>query len=342
MFHGPHRHRALAVWGAVGGTGAAAGVLVGGLLVSGPGWSWVFFVNVPIGVAVGVAVAVVVPRSPRYPGRIDIPGALLLTGAAGALIHGLTRAGGAGWTSTGTWLPIAGAAGLAAAAVAVQRTARTPLVPATLLRRRPVLAGNAVMLAASGLLVAGFFLTSTLAQHVFGYSALRTGLLFLPVTVATVASAHAAAHGLRRFGARPVAFAAFAAAAAGFALLARVSAHDDPVAAVLPGFVLAAAGLGAGFVTASTSVMTGVEGHQAGSASGVLNTGHELGAALGVAIASSIAAAGLTTGPAPAAVTGFTDAYTVAAVAAAVAALLLAAALPGGRPAATDAPVFVH
>ncbi|MFC5008271.1 MFS transporter [Dactylosporangium cerinum] len=343
MFHGPRRHKALAVWGAVGGAGAAAGVLIGGLLVSGPGWSWVFFVNVPIGAAVAVAVAVVVPRSPRYPGRVDVPGALLLTATAGLLIYGLVQAGNTGWTATATWLPIAGAAVAGAAATGLQRSVRAPLLPTTLLRRRPVVAGNAVMLVASGLLIAGFFLTSMVAQHVFGYSALRTGLLFLPVTVATVVSAHLTAHGLRRFGARPVAFVAFAVASAGFGLLTGVSIHDDPVTAVLPGFVLAAAGLGAGFVTASTSVMTRVEGHEAGSASGVLNTGHELGAALGVAIASSIAASDLTSDPASAlSTTGFTDAYTIAAVAAAAAALLLAAALPGGRPPVTDAPMFVH
>ncbi|WP_327000439.1 MFS transporter [Dactylosporangium sp. NBC_01737] len=345
MFDGPRRHKALAVWGAVGGAGAAAGVLIGGLLVSGPGWSWVFFVNVPIGVAVGVAVYLVVPASPRYPGRVDVPGALLLTATAALLIYGLVQAGSTGWTSTGALLPIAGAALAGTAAVVARRPVRTPLPPATPPRRRPVLAGNAVMLAASGLLIAGFFLTSMLAQHVFGYSALRTGLLFLPVTVATIGSAHLTAHGLRRFGARPVAFAAFAVAAAGFALLTRVSVHDDPFTAVLPGFVLAAAGLGAGFITASTSVMTGVEGHEAGRASGVLNTGHELGAALGVAVASSVAAAGLAPGHAvasAAAVAAFTDAYTVAAVAAAVAAVVLATALPGGPPADGDAAVFVH
>jgi EmrB/QacA subfamily drug resistance transporter len=343
MFQGTRRHKALAVWGAVGGAGAAAGVVIGGLLVSGPGWGWVFFINVPIGAAVAAAVYVVVPRSQRYPGRVDVPGALLLTATAGLLIYGLVQAGSAGWTATATWLPIAGAGVAGAAAVVLQRSARAPLLPAALLGRRPVLAGNAVMLAASGLLIAGFFLTSMLAQHVFHYSALRTGLLFLPVTVATIAAAHLTANGLRRFGARPVVFVAFAAAAAGFALLARVSIHDDPITAVLPGFVLAAAGLGAGFITASTSVMTHVQGREAGSASGVLNTGHELGAALGVAIASSIAAADLTAGHAAAVTTaGFTDAYAAAAVAAAVAALLLAAALPGGRPAATDAPVFLH
>ncbi|GAA1571800.1 hypothetical protein GCM10009827_112220 [Dactylosporangium maewongense] len=341
LFHGRRRHQALAVWGAVGGGGAAAGVLIGGLLVSGPGWSWVFFVNVPIGIAVGLAVRLMVPPSPRQPGRVDVPGALLLTGTAALVIYGLVRAGTAGWTATSTWLSFAGAAVLGLATAAVQRGTRSPLLPTGLLRRRPVIAGNAVMLAASSLLIGGFFLTSMLLQHRFGYSALRTGVLFLPVTLATIVSAHLTGRGLQRFGARPVMLVAFAVAAAGFGLLARIEPHAQPFSAVLPGFVLAAAGLGAGFVTASTSVMTSVDHAAAGGASGLLNTGHELGAALGVALVSAIAAGDLAAAPGGP-LDGFTAAYTAAAVAAAVSAVVLAAALPGGRPAVTEGPVFVH
>ena len=341
LFHGRRRHRALAVWGAVGGGGAAAGVLIGGLLVSGPGWSWVFFINVPIGIAVGVAVRLLVPPSPRQPGRVGIPGALLLTGTAALVIHGLVRAGEAGWTATSTWLSFGGAAVLGLATAAVQRSSRSPLLPAGLLRRRPVVAGNAVMLVASSLLIGGFFLTSMLLQHRFGYSALRTGVLFLPVTLATIVSAHLAGRSLQRFGARPVMLVAFALAATGFALLSRVEPHAQPFSAVLPGFVLAAAGLGAGFVTASTSVMTNVDHAAAGGASGLLNTGHELGAALGVALVSAVAAGDLAAAPGGP-LDGFTTAYTAAAVVAAIGAVVLAVALPGGRPVVTEGPVFVH
>jgi EmrB/QacA subfamily drug resistance transporter len=334
-FHGPERHRALAVWAALGGGGAAAGVLVGGLLVSGPGWQWVFYVNVPVGVLVAALVPATVAALPPTGGRVDVPGALLVTAASGALIYGLVRAGEDGWL-----LAIGAAAALYAVFVLVERRTPAPLVRIGLLARRPMAAGIVTMLTASALLISGFFLCSLLLQSALGLSALRTGLVFLPVAVATMAGAHLAGQLVTRLGARPVAAGGFALAAAGFALLARVDAGSGAWTGVLPGFVMAAAGLGAGFVTATVTALTQVDAHHAGMASGAVNTAHELGAALGVAVVSAIAGASL--GAGSGAVGGFTDAFWGCAGAAALAAVVLVALLPAGRPAVTNGPVFAH
>jgi EmrB/QacA subfamily drug resistance transporter len=341
-FHGPDRHRALGVWAALGGGGAAAGVLVGGLLVSGPGWQWVFFVNVPIGLLVAALVPATVAAAPRHSGRVDIPGALLVTVASGALIYGLVQAGDAGWTAASTVVPIAAGVLLYGVFALVEQRVPAPLVRLRLLGQRPMLAGIAAMLTASALLISGFFLCSLLLQRVLSRSALETGLVFLPVAVATVAGAHLTGRLVGRFGPRPLAAAGFTLAAAGFVLLSRVEAGAQAWTDVLPGFVLVAAGLGAGFVTAATTALTRVDAHHAGMASGAVNTAHELGAALGVAVVSAIAGASIDAGPALGGVGGFTAAFWACALASAVAAAVLPILLPGGRPPVTDGPVFAH
>jgi EmrB/QacA subfamily drug resistance transporter len=341
-FHGPDRHRALGVWAALGGGGAAAGVLVGGLLVAGPGWQWVFFVNVPIGVVVALLVPVTVVLAPRHSGRVDVPGALLVTAGSGSLIYGLVRAGDAGWVAPSTLGPIAAAMVLYGGFAVVERRVPAPLVRLRLLAQRPMLSGIAAMLVASALLISGFFLCSLLLQRVLGRSALDTGLVFLPVAVATVVGAHLAGRLVGRFGARLPAAVGFGLAATGFVLLTRVDAGAHPWFDVLPGFVLAAAGLGAGFVTATTTALTRVDAQHAGMASGAVNTAHELGASLGIAVVSTIAGGSIDGGGGLAGVGGFTDAFWACALVAVVAAASLPFALPGGRPPATDGPVFAH
>jgi EmrB/QacA subfamily drug resistance transporter len=337
MFHGRERYRALGVWGALGGTGAAVGVLLGGVLAACPGWRWVFFVNLPVGLLVAVAVPATVAASPRPAATgVDLPGALTATAAVGLLIYGLVQAGDTGWGTAGTVVPLALGLLLLGVFVRLERTVAAPLVDLRLLAKRPVAAGFGVMLAASGLLVSGFFLSSLLLQHAMGRSALATGLVFLPVAVATIVGAQAAAHLIGRLGGRPVAAAGFTLAALGMALLAGVPAGGDPATDVLPGFVLAAAGLGAAFVTATTTAMAQVDPRRSGLVSGVVNTAHELGAALGVALVSTIAGASIDSGPAasPAAATaGFGDAFLAGAVLASLVAVAAPVLLPPGRPA---------
>lgn len=340
-FHGPDRNRALGVWAALGGAGAASGVLLGGLFTAGPGWQWVFFLNVPVGVLVTMTVPLLVPaRSGRASGRVDLPGAVVATAAVAAVIYGLVRAGDAGWTDPGTLAALGGGAVLLAVFAAIERRARLPLVRLNVLAHRPVLAGNLVMLTASALLLSGFFLCSQYLQRVLHQGPLTTGLLFLPVALVIGVGSHLGMRVVGRYGARPAAAAAFLLAAAGALLLSRLPADGNAWAHVLPGFALAGLGLGAAFVAATTTAMSAVDPHDAGMTSGLVNTGHELGAGLGIAFVSTLAASSLAD---PAAgVGGFGTAFTGAAVVAALAAIVAPVLLPAGPPPATDGPVFAH
>ncbi len=325
-FQGRERHRALGVWAAIAGAGSAIGVLLGGALTAGPGWRWVFFINVPVGIALLAAMPAVVlasrPGGPRR--RIDLPGAAVVTAATGAAIYGLINAGGHGWTALSTLVPLAGAAVLYAVFAAVERAMRDPLMNLRMLTRRPVAAGAFFMLTATGLLVGGFFLGSFYLQDVHGYGALTTGLMFLPVAIATIIGAHTASQAVGHLGTRTVACAALILAAVG----AGSAAVWTSVPVLVAGLSLAAAGIGATFVAATTTALANVGHREAGVASGVLNTFHELGGAIGVSVVSSIAAVSLTAG----ATTGFSRAFGFSAIAALAAALIAATLVPAGKP----------
>ncbi|MEU0164160.1 MFS transporter [Streptomyces iakyrus] len=336
-FHGTERNKALGVWAAIGGTGAAAGVLIGGALTNGPGWQWVFYVNVPIGLAVLAALPALVPaRAPR-PARLDVPGALLVTAGTGSLIYGLVKAGDAGWGAAATLLPLAAALVLYAAFTAVERASEAPLMDLRMFTRRPVLAGAFLMLIATALLIAFFFLGSVYLQHVRGFSPLRTGLLFLPSAVATGLGAHLASRLVGRIGSRAVAVGGMVIAAAGTVPLTRLSTDASVYVGLLPGLTVASLGLGAVFVTATTTALGMVDHHEAGLASGVVNTFHEVGGSIGVAVVSTIAAAGIERGS----VGGFTDAFTVCALTAAASAAVALGLIPRGKPQMTGGP-HVH
>jgi EmrB/QacA subfamily drug resistance transporter len=344
-FHGPERNRALGVWAAIAGAGAAVGVLAGGLLVEYASWRWVFFINLPVGIAVAAAVPAVVAaaRPASSARRVDLPGALVGTLASAAVIYGLVTAGSEGWGATITlfWLAI----GLVLAGVfaGLERATSEPLVPLGLLARRPTVAGQLVMLASSGLLLATYFLASLYLQRLLGSTALGTGLIFLPAALATIAGSHLAAHAVGRLGPRPVAAVGFALTAVGALLLSRLPAGPAVPVDLLPGLLLATGGLGAGFVVATTTAMAHVDQAQAGLTSGLLNTGHELGASLGVAVVSTIAAT-VTSSPLAGRPpgSGFDRAFLACAVVAAVAAAAAPWLLPPGRPPATDRPMFTH
>ncbi|MEV3987196.1 MFS transporter [Nonomuraea sp. NPDC049758] len=334
VFQGERRARALAVWAAIGGSGAAIGVLLGGVLTNGPGWMWVFFVNVPVGLLVLAAVSRVVPArvrddAPRG-GRVDVGGALLVTLATALLIYGQVSAGDGGWGAAGTVLPLTGAALSYVAFVLVERSVRAPLMRVETLARRPVVSGAFVMLVATGLMLGLFFLSSLYLQHVLGYSPLRTGLTFLPVAVAITLGAHLGGRLIGRVGGRPVAVASFLLTAAGAALMTRVSPEAGAFTTLVPGFVLAAVGIGPAFVTATTTTMANVPPGENGVASGVINTFHELGGSIGVAVVSTVAASSLVPG---AGAGGFTSGLVLCAVVAGVAAAISLGLVPPGRPA---------
>ncbi|MDQ6524702.1 MFS transporter [Nocardioides sp. LHD-245] len=340
LFEGEERNRALGVWSALGGGGAALGVLLGGVLTAGPGWPWVFFVNVPIGIVVAFGLARRLP--PAAPARtataararLDLLGALLVTAATGTAIYALIGAGDRGWLSGRTLGLLAGAALLYVLFGLRQHAAASPLMDLRLLTRRPVASGTFLIVAATALMVAGFFLGTFYLQHHAGRGPLATGLLFLPIAVATVVGATAGGHLIGRVGARALAVVGFVVAAAGFA----VPALLDGSLAVVLGTTVAALGLGALFVAASATALGHVQAHESGIVSGIVSTFHEFGASLGAAVISSVAAASI----AGATSTGFVHGFTVAAGVAAVAAVLSLVSVPGRSPGATHPTGGLH
>lgn len=322
LFDGAERNKALGVWSALGGGGAALGLLVGGLLTAGPGWPWVFFVNVPIGIVIFVALAALAPRrSGAGSGRVDVFGALLVTASSAALIYGLINAGEAGWLSANTgWFVLAAVAGYAIFAL-WQRKASAPLMDLKILTRRPVATGTFLILMATVLMIAVFFLGTFYFQHARGYGALHTGLLFLPVALGTMLGANLTGRVLAKTGTRTPAVMGLVVAAAGLGIAAL---WTNPVAVTI-GVAVAGAGTGALYVVASATALGQVAPHEAGIASGLVSTFHEFGASIGVAVVSSVAAVSL----AGDTITGFADGFAVAAIAAVAAALVAAFLTPG-------------
>jgi EmrB/QacA subfamily drug resistance transporter len=331
MFDGAERDRALGIWSALGGAGAALGLLLGGLLTAGPGWPWVFLVNVPVGLLLALSLRRVLPpdRAGRSPGRLDLPGAALVTAATGTLLSALIQAGDRGWTSAATGLLAATAAGLYLAFVVRVGRAAHPLMDLGLLLRRPVAVGTLLVLVATALMITVFFLGSFYLQRHRGHDALETGLLFLPVALATMAGATVAGRVLARLGPRLLGAVGLGGGAVGM----WVAATADGSAAMVAGIGLAGAGTGVVFVVASATALGQVSPHQAGLASGIVSTFHEFGAALGAAVVSSMAAASLA-GTSPA---GFSRGFTTAAIVAAVAALVTLVIAPGRQAASSPA-----
>ncbi|WP_203920759.1 MFS transporter [Rugosimonospora africana] len=321
---GEARARALAVWGALSGGGTALGVALGGLLTSALGWQWIFVINVPIGILVLVAIPLLTPASQRTAtaGRFDIPGAVLVTAATGAVIYGLVNAGGHGWTARSTLVPLAGGIVGWALFALVERATQAPLLKVGLLRQGPVAAGAFLMVVATGLMVGGFFVGSFTLQRAHGYSAIEVGLAFLPVAVAVIAGAHLAGRLLARVPARAVAVVGLALAAAGEGLVAVFTAP----ASVIAGLAVAALGIGATFVTAFTAALATADPDTAGLRSALVSTFHELGGAVGVAVLSTMVGTALTASRPSAG--DFTPAFTAGAIAAAVAAIVAAALVP--------------
>jgi EmrB/QacA subfamily drug resistance transporter len=327
---GRRRATALGAWGAVGGAGAAVGVLLGGALTELVDWRAIFFINIPVGLVLAAAVAHVVAADaarPRWRG-LDLRGAVLATASFAALVFAISQASSAGWASAQT-LAVGGAAlgGLAAFAALELRT-HEPLLRVQRLADRAVGGGVVMMFAASAVLFGAFLLSSLYLQHVLGTGALQTGLAFLPMAVATGLGAHAGSRLVTARGVRVPMAAAFAVAAAGMLLLSGAGAHGSYVADVLPGMLVAGAGLGVVLVCVATAVLTGASAEESGMLSGLNTTGHEIGGSLGVAVLVSIASGATgTTGIAG----GISDAFLAAAILAGAAALLALVLLPAAK-----------
>lgn len=321
MFDGEERNRALGIWSALGGGGAAVGVLAGGVLVAGPGWPWVFWVNVPVGGAVAAGLLLWLPQLPAsawgQTGRPDYLGAALVTASTGAALYAIISASEAGRT----WLWVLAAAIGYLLFTRRQRTATSPLMDLGLLSRRTVTAGVFTIAIATGLMVAVFFLGSYYLQGVSGLGAFSTGIRFLPVALLTMAGAHVGGRYVATLGARRLGCGALMLASVGLA----VPATNTNATSVLVGISLAAAGIGALFVVAAASAFSQVSPHEAGIASGVLSTFHEFGASIGVAVVSAVVASSLVDRDP----SGFSDAFVVAATIAVASLALVGVLLPG-------------
>jgi EmrB/QacA subfamily drug resistance transporter len=337
QFRGPERARALGVWGAVGGAGAAAGVLLGGLLTQLIDWRAIFFINLPIGLIVAAGAAHVVPRDAARPSwrRLDLRGAALATASVGALVFAFSRAQSAGWTSTQTLgLIAAGVAGLGAFAVS-QRRASLPLLRVQRLADRAIGGGFVMMLAGTAVLFGSFLLSSLYLQQVLGANPLTTGLAFLPFALALGAGVHAGSRIVSQRGVRAPLAGGFAIAAAGLFLLGGVSDRGGYVSDLLPGMLVAGIGLGVVLVSVAFSVLSGAPEEETGMLSGLNTTGHELGGSLGLAVLTTIAAGtlGHVQGAAaiPAIADGLGNAFLAAAIIAAVASIAALALLPAAK-----------
>src|SRR5215207_9203919 len=331
-FQGKQRAKALAAWGAVGGAGAAIGVLVGGLLTEFSDWRMIFYVNLPVAAALAISALKIIPADAQQPSwkGLDLPGAALATTSLGAIVFAITQAEGAGWTSTQTHvLGLGGLAGLVSFAI-FERHTETPLLRVERLVDRAVGGGLFLMLVAAGSIFGLFLLSSLYLQNVLGMGPLTTGLAFIPLALAAGVGAHAAGHITSQHGVRGPLAAAFLIAAAGMTLLAHVGENGSYLTDVLPGMVVAGLGLGIAVVSVSIAILTGARDDETGMISGLNSTGHEIGGTLGVAIFSTIAAgSGAIAGTQ--AVSGIAHAFVAAGVLASVASLVALAVLPRAR-----------
>jgi EmrB/QacA subfamily drug resistance transporter len=288
------RHAALGAWAAVSGLGGAAGVLFGGLLTEGPGWRWVLFVNVPFSAIALVGAFLLLRKERRSPAPLanfDAVGAFLVTAGMLLLVYALVKAPDVGWGATRTIVELAVAAVTLTAFVANELRVANPLVPMSILKVKGVAAADATqMVALAGFFPMFFFLTLYM-QSVLHYSPIQTGTAYLPLTGGVIIAAGIASQLFSRIGTKPVIVAGALIAAGGLYWLSRIPVHGSYVPDILPGLLIAAFGLGAVFVGATTAANAGVGEDKAGLAAGLLNTGQQLGAALGLAILSALATA---------------------------------------------------
>jgi EmrB/QacA subfamily drug resistance transporter len=289
---GKERTTALGVWSAVAVGGGAVGLLLGGILTSAFSWQWVFFVNVPVGVIAILLALRFVPESrvENASGGVDVAGAVSVTGGLVLLVYALVNAQTAGWLSVTTLGLSAIAVALLAAFVMLELRLRHPLVRLGIFRMRSITGANLAMLFVAAGMLALFYFASIYVQEVLGYSALRAGLAFLPVTGGIIVGAGLSQQLVRRIGVRRVGFIGMAIAATGLIILSRIPVHGTYLGDLLPGLMVMAVGMGLTFVPITLIATTNVDEHDAGLASGLLNTSQQLGGAIGLAVLSTLAA----------------------------------------------------
>src|SRR5216683_1247675 len=322
---GRERNIALGVWGAVGGFGAAAGVLLGGVLTETLSWSWIFFVNVPVGVAAFFLAPRLLDESRDTTVKLfDALGAVLVTGGLVSLVYAITQSGTYGWGSGRTIGVIAASVALLAAFGWWERRHAEPLMRFGILRTKTIAGANVGGLILGTATFSLFLMLTLYMQQVLGYSPMKTGVAYLAVAGSAILWSAVAAQLVNRIGVKPVLVTGMVALTSGLVYFTQVSVHGTYLSDLLPGFLLVGVGLGFSFVPISIAALAGVRPAEAGVASGLFNTTQQIGGALGIAALSTIATSrtshALADGTAlpSALVHGFTGAFVVGAGIAAV------------------------
>jgi EmrB/QacA subfamily drug resistance transporter len=289
---GRERNLALGIYGAASGSGAAAGVLLGGILTSYLSWSWVFFINVPVGIAAIALSPLLLKESRADLGHrhFDFPGAASVTAGLMLLVYATTRATTDGWGASSTLALLAGSAALIVAFVVIELRSPSALLPLRIFRLRTLTAANAAMAIVGAVAFSEFFLLTLYLQDVLHYSAVQSGVAFAGFALAVVVMSNVAQAVVGRFGVRPTLTAGLLVSALSVAWLTRLPVDGHYFWDLFPGFVVGGAGMGLSFVPVTIASLTGVERSDAGVASGLINTSRQIGGAIGIAAVSAIAA----------------------------------------------------
>jgi EmrB/QacA subfamily drug resistance transporter len=287
---GAERNKALGIWGALGGSGAAVGVLLGGVLTKYAGWEWIFFVNVPVGALV-VALAPRIVRESRVDvaeRRYDPFGAITITSGLILLVYAVSRAPFVGWVTPRTILLLTAAVALIAAFLVIERTVAAPLLPFGIFRVRTVTGANVVAALLGAVVTANFFVLTLYVQNVLGFSALRAGVTFLATAGTAVLSAGVAQALVTRVGVKPIMAVGLALMAAGMVWYTQISADGSYTSDLLPGYLFVGVGIAFAFVPVTIAALVGGAERAAGLASGLINTTQQIGGGIGVALASTV------------------------------------------------------
>jgi EmrB/QacA subfamily drug resistance transporter len=287
---GAERNKALGILGGIAGSGAAIGVLAGGVLTEYAGWEWIFLVNVPI----GIATLFFVPRYVRESRATDLTrhfdaaGATTVTAGLMFLVYGLTQSTNNGWTSGRTIGALVAAAVLIAAFLFIEARSRSPLVPLSFFRKRTPTGANIIGFGLGTMIFGVFFMLSLYMQQVLGYSAMQTGVGYLAVALTAVVAAGASQALVTKLGVKPVLMSGMVLLGLGLAFFSQVSVGGSYVGDLLPGFLLIGVGMGFSFVPISIAALAGITSTEAGLASGLINTSQQIGGALGIAILATV------------------------------------------------------
>ena len=291
---GAARNKAVGIWGAMGGAGGSAGVLLGGALTQLLGWRWILFINVPIALAAALgSLRLLAEGRDRSAVRsFDLMGALTATAGLSLLVLGIVRTDVTGWGSAQALGAMGGGLALLGAFVLIEaRLARQPLMPLRIYRSRALSASNTIVLLIGAATFAMWFFLSLYLQQVRGYSALHAGLAFLPMTLSIAGGSVFASRAVGRVGTKPLLIVGLLAQAIGLLLFTQISVNGSFTLQVLAPSLLVAIGIGLSFVPVTISAVAGVDSHEAGLASGLVNTSRLVGGALGLAVLAALATA---------------------------------------------------